>query len=161
MLSTSVDDNPFQWEELLGKVCFAYNTSVQSTTGFTPFFVMYGRETRLPIDCVFELPQQSVQVTEYAYSLMKSLNQAYELARKKFGMKQQREKESYNKHQHGIPYAVRDIVRLHSTRVCSLHSRKFKKPRTNPYKMLQRINVQVYKIKHIHTSKKLVVHFDR
>ena len=161
MLFTSVDDNPFQWEHFIDKVCFAYNTSVQSSTGFTPFFLMYGREARLPIDCVFELPQQSVQVTEYAYSLTKSLNQAYELAREKFGMKQQRQKESYNKRQHGTPYAVGDIVWLHSTRMCGRHTRKFKKPWTGPYKVLQCISDQVYKIKHIHTSKKLVVHFDR
>ena len=106
VLSTSVDDNPFQWEEFIDKVCFAYNTSVQSSTGFTPFFLMYERGARLPIDCVFELPQQSVQVTEYAYSLTKSLNQAYELAREKFGMKQQTQKESCNKRHHGTPYAV-------------------------------------------------------
>ena len=66
MLSTSVDDNPFHWEEYADKVCFPYNTSVQSSTGFTPFFLMFGREARLPIDCVLELPQKSVQATEYA-----------------------------------------------------------------------------------------------
>ena len=48
---------------------------------------------------------------------------------------------------------------LHSTRVHSGHARKFKKPWTGPYRVLQHISDQVYKIKHVHTSK--LVHFDR
>ena len=88
-LSTSVDDNPFQWEEYVDKVCFAYNTSVQSSTGFTPFFFMFGRVARLPIYCTFELLQKSVQATQYTSLLTHSLNKAYVLAREKFDMMQQ------------------------------------------------------------------------
>ena len=122
---------------------------------------MFGREARLPIDCTFKLPQKSVQATEYVSLLTHSLNKAYVLARDKFGMKQQRQKESYNKRQYGTPYSVGDLVWLHSTRMHSGHDRKFKKPWTGPYRVLQHISDQVYEIKHVHTSKKLVVHFDR
>ena len=96
MLSTSVEDSPFEWEDHVQKVCMAYNTSVQSTTEFTPFFLMFGREARLPVDLLFELPHSSSSVTDYAVSLTKSLNRAYELARIKVGTKQQQQTENYN-----------------------------------------------------------------
>ena len=42
MLATTCKDHPFDWEDHIRKVCMAYNTSTQSTTGYTPFFLMFG-----------------------------------------------------------------------------------------------------------------------
>ena len=43
MLSTTVKDHPHNWEDHIRKVCMAYNTCVHPTTGFTPFYLMFGR----------------------------------------------------------------------------------------------------------------------
>ena len=61
---------------------------------------MLGRETRLPIDMTFDLPQSSSSVTDYAASLSKSLNKAYELARSKIDTAQQRQTENCNQRVH-------------------------------------------------------------
>ncbi|KAI8488904.1 hypothetical protein Bbelb_334220 [Branchiostoma belcheri] len=37
------------WDVHLPAVRFAYNTSCHATTGFSPFFLMHGREARLPL----------------------------------------------------------------------------------------------------------------
>ena len=42
MLATTAKDHPLNWEGQLRKVCMAYNTSVQATTGYTPFYLMFG-----------------------------------------------------------------------------------------------------------------------
>eukprot|EP00731_Ephydatia_muelleri_P006303 Em0003g551a len=49
LLSTSSGQHPSEWDTSLHKACVAYHTSVQSTTGYSPFFLMFGREARLPI----------------------------------------------------------------------------------------------------------------
>ena len=53
MLSTTVQDHPWDWEECLRKVCFAYNSSVHPGTGYMPFYLMFGHQARLPLDVAF------------------------------------------------------------------------------------------------------------
>jgi len=161
MLSTTADEHPFHWEEHLQKVCMAYNTSVQSSTGFTPFFLMFGRESRLPVDMVFELPQVSSSITDYASSLSKSLNIAYDLARTKTATQQNRQKENYNKRIHGRPFAINELVWLHNPRVPRGSHRKLRPIWTGPFRVVKRISDQNYSIKHVNNGKQMVVHFNR
>ena len=42
MLATHCNDHPWDWEQHIRKTCVAYNTSVNSTTGYTPFYLMFG-----------------------------------------------------------------------------------------------------------------------
>ncbi|GFU16812.1 hypothetical protein TNCV_923151 [Trichonephila clavipes] len=44
MLSMYVDVEQKNWDEILPFVTFAYNTAKQETTGFTPFYLLHGRE---------------------------------------------------------------------------------------------------------------------
>ena len=39
-----------EWDEVLPSIMFAYRTSIQSTTKVTPFYLTYGRNSRLPTD---------------------------------------------------------------------------------------------------------------
>ena len=45
-----VDENQSQWDKFLDSVLFACRTNKQSSTKYSPFFLMYGREPRLPIE---------------------------------------------------------------------------------------------------------------
>ena len=67
MLATLAFDQPFDWEDHLRPVCLAYNTSVHSTTGHTPFYLMFGHQDRKPIEVMYgssDFPQSSP--SEYA-----------------------------------------------------------------------------------------------
>lgn len=50
MLSMYVSSFHNNWDESIDFVVFAYNTSRQESTGYSPFFLLYGREALLPID---------------------------------------------------------------------------------------------------------------
>jgi hypothetical protein len=50
MIRACVDDNQTNWDQLLEKLSFAYNTSVQLTTKLTRFELQFGRKPNIPID---------------------------------------------------------------------------------------------------------------
>ena len=58
MLSMAVQQDEHGWDLLLPPVMLAYRTSVQETTGTTPFSLMFGLEPRLPEDIMFGIPAE-------------------------------------------------------------------------------------------------------
>ena len=78
LLSTSIKDHQGTWEDHIRAVCMAYNTSVQPTTGFTPFYLMFGRQARIPVDVMFgSSPVIATSPSVYATTLKQSLTTAY------------------------------------------------------------------------------------
>ena len=104
MLSTCLEGHPFDWEQQLKKVCMAYNTSVQSSTGFTPFYLMFGRQARLPVDIIYETgaPEgESTDVGTYVTSLKRRMSEAFEIVWRNVSKHHQHQKILYDKKVHG------------------------------------------------------------
>ena len=60
MLRRMVGDHKSNWHLTLFSALWAYRTSVKTTTGFTPFHLVYGLEVVLPIEC--EIPSLKIAV---------------------------------------------------------------------------------------------------
>ena len=45
-----VEDNPRDWHNLLLDVLWAYRTSPRSSTGVTPYALVYGHDAVLPVE---------------------------------------------------------------------------------------------------------------
>ena len=163
MLATTVKECPLQWESHLKKVCFAYNTSIQATTGFTPFSLVFGRQARIPIDVMFPTNKpEATTHSEFATALRKTLESAYELVRKKTGMGHARQKEYYDQKIHGKPFQIGDQVWLHSPAIRRGQSKKLRHPWTGPWQVVKRLSDAVYRIRSLKDRRKrTVVHFDR
>ena len=92
MLATCVEDRTENWEDYVQKVCMAYNTSTYATTGFTPFFLMFRRQVRIPADLMYGTAEpESHDYGEYAAKLRKTLYDAYRIAREYSAGKQERQ----------------------------------------------------------------------
>ena len=163
MLSIVTEKHSADWEDQLPKLCFAYNSSVHSTTGFTPFYLMFGRQARLPIDLMFGL-EDSLPVhspSTYASQTSQSLVEAYQLVRERLQTKHLKEEELYNRKVHGPPLQEGEKVWLFTPAVPRGDSRKLHRPWTGPYKVLKKLSEVNYRIQHLQNYKKRVVHFDR
>ena len=54
MLRTITEGNKQNWKDQLNKLTYAFNCIRRSVTGFSPFYLMFGRNPRLPIDVLIE-----------------------------------------------------------------------------------------------------------
>lgn len=64
------------WPQQIQTLTFAYNATVHETSGYAPFFLMFGRVPRLPVDIMFQPVLKSPDVVDYnsyAKSLLSSL----------------------------------------------------------------------------------------
>ena len=50
MLVKAIEKKEEEWDQFLDSSVYAYNTAVHESTKFTPFQLMFGRKTVLPID---------------------------------------------------------------------------------------------------------------
>ena len=99
----------------MSKLCVTYNTSVHSSTGFMPLYLMFGRQAKLPIDVVCGIPSPaSDSVGQYAVDLEKSLQEAYQNVRASMNAVTKREKERYDRKAHGDMLKAGDLVWLHN-----------------------------------------------
>ena len=147
MLATTVGDHPREWERHLSKLCMAYNTSVHSSTGFTPFYLMFGRQAKLPIDIVYGNPfPESISIGQYVTDLRKSFQEAYQNVRARTNAVTQRQKELYDRKAHGDMFEAGDLVWLHNPAVPRGRSRKLHCPWTGPFTVVKRLSDVVYRI---------------
>ena len=130
MLATCIEQHPFEWENHIQKVCMAYNTSKQSTTGYSPFFLMFGRKARLPIDIIYKspCPDEEVPLPEYVRNLRHVLTEAYERVRERVGKVQERQEELYNRKVHGEPHKPGTLVWLFNPAIPRGKAKKFHRP---------------------------------
>ena len=84
MLGTLQLDQKEKWSQHLAGLVHAYNCSVNDSTGFSPYRLMFGREALLAADVKFGVqPSSSLSQkdhTKYVADLRDQLNQAYEIA---------------------------------------------------------------------------------
>ena len=74
MLGKVVSAHQTDWPEHLPFVVNAYNTTMHSGTGYTPFFLMFGREQQVPLDVVMNNPKEkSAGVSEYAAIILERM----------------------------------------------------------------------------------------
>ena len=102
------------WDLLLPLVEFAMNTSVNKSTGHTPFYLFYGRHPILPLDAYHDsVEKPTVTVNEYVKSLQDQRKKVFEWVNNKMRKEMENRKEKYDKKNESAmrPLKVGDTVR--------------------------------------------------
>ena len=162
MLSMAVREDEQGWDLLLPTLLLAYRTSHHATTGSTPFELMFGRDPRLPEDVLLSIPGAVEDPSQYAEVLKNRMQQARARVLKYMDIQQHRQKEYYDKGVRGKTYAVNDFVFLHNQAVGRGYSKKFHKPWQGPFKVVEVLGPNVYRIAECaNPRRQKVVHFNR
>jgi len=98
LIAKWVSEDQRDWDDKLPAVAFAYRTTVHEATGFTPYFLMHGRETRLPADLVYGDADAVSQpdVFDYPNRLGDTLREAFITARQNLERVARRRKAHYD-----------------------------------------------------------------
>ena len=87
------------WDEYIPLILFAHRTSVCDAIGDSPFYVLYGRELRLPID-VKLLPKESEDLTrsvlEHRKRIVEKVELVQNIAKENIQRSQQKMKDYYD-----------------------------------------------------------------
>ena len=101
MLSTCTKDHPLDWEYHIRPVCMAYNSSVR---GYTPFYLMFGRQAHLPVNVMYRPIKQLLQsYGEYARLLQHRLQRAFNLVKQHVTTEYLHQKDFYDQKYMGNP----------------------------------------------------------
>ena len=85
MLGTLSEEEKSDWKSYLGCMTHAYNCTKHASTTYSPYFLMFGRHPRLPIDVEFGLPKHNCgnfSKSRYVQNLRRRLNYAFKKASK-------------------------------------------------------------------------------
>ena len=163
LLSIAAREDTCNWDSYLPLLMFAYRTSVQESTGCTPYQLVFGREVRLPIDVMFGLPPHyPTELNKYAMGLRLRLDRAYRQVREYLGLQQIRQKVHYDKLCNGKPFKIGDMVWLHCPAVPRGKSPKLHCYWQGPYIIHKVLSDILYQIQHRDNKcKSMVVLFNR
>ena len=100
MVGTLSDDRKADWKEHLQALTHAYNCTRSDATGFSPYYLLFGRAPRLPIDVQFGLPPQPFAATsksKYVQELRRRLRWARRLVEKTNKVRRDRNAAAYDR----------------------------------------------------------------
>ena len=114
MLGTLSDEEKSDWKSHLGCMTHAYNCTKHASTTYSPYYLMFGRHPRLPIDVAFGLHKpncsDNCSKSRYIQKLRRRLNYAHKKASKYSSEQAQKYKTSYDKSIKGPLLQVNDLV---------------------------------------------------
>jgi len=165
-LAKLVNDNQRDWDTHLSAIAVACRNSIQETTGFSPFFLMFGREARIPADLVYGTPPAAdldpdVPLSDLVQAQKEHLQQAYESTRQHLGLVAQRRKRQYD-----MCTGTQEFPDGPPVWVLVPRRRTGRYPRRQslyqgPFTILRRLNVVNYSVQRNPRSRPWTVHVDK
>lgn len=149
MLGTLHPEQKKDWKKHIGPIVHCYNCMKQSSTGQTPFYLMFGREPRLPIDLAFKTnPYEDKQtMTHYIEKLKERLETSYNLAQQNVKQSQERQKDFYDRKVRGATLKTGDRILVKIVSFTGKH-KIADKWESEPYLVLSQPNpdIPVYRV---------------
>ena len=83
MLQTLEETCKSQWKDEHNKLMYTYNCTKHSVTGYSPYYLSFGRKPRLPVDSILkehqEIEEKDQDYNNYSKIWKEVMNEAYKI----------------------------------------------------------------------------------
>lgn len=163
MLGTLEPSQKTNWKDYVETMTFAYNTTKHTSTGYSPSFLMFGREPRIPLDLVAgdiemegEDEEDSHLASTYVDRLRHTLQESYRLAIDNAVATSTKMKETFDKATRDAPFTEGDKVLVANKAIIG-RQKLADKWLDSPFTVVRRMDGQdVYIVKDIQGKEKTV-----
>ena len=149
MLRSVVDFKQDDWDEHLAAAELAFNCSKNATTGFTPFYLVYGREARMPLDLALA-PLTKAADNPAAAEATARWRSALQHASDNTAQQQKRQKRYADRARRDIRFVVGDRVLLSTEHLALIGERRRTRKLTErfigPYRVKRVVNANAYEL---------------
>ena len=153
MLRGFVGQHQRDWDQYLPYVMHAYRAAPQESTGETPFFLMFGRPSRAPLNLWLEptrldLPNAAQQVGHTKPHTVARMHTAFQTVQARLQEAHERQKRNHDKTSKERRFQVGDEVLLLDERVGEGQTKKLHPPWKPGYRVIEIVGPLNYKIEH-------------
>ena len=115
MLSRYVEKHARDWDHYLPYMLYAYRVTAQESTRESPFFLLFGRDARQPLEEALDCPTSAymVDLDDYKSELVQGLTSAWDTAAECIKSAQSHQKSVYDRTAKTVNYRVGDRVMVH------------------------------------------------
>lgn len=139
------DQRQSDWDEWLPLVLLAYRRTKHSATGYSPYFMLHGREPLIAMDTIISAKmKETVSNHQYINDLISALKTAHEAAKIATLKAKEEQQRQYNKDKLNVEYEVDDYVIVQAIKKPG--DFKFKRPFYGPFRIRQKLSELNYKL---------------
>ena len=117
MIGKLEEDKKACWSEHLPELLLAYNTTRSTVTGYSPYYLLFGRRPRIPVDYLFptlhDLPHQT-KMEVSVVAMQKRLEEAFAVARHLTSEEVAKQCRYYDRKAGAVALQPGDVVMVHT-----------------------------------------------
>ena len=139
MISKYVHTEGLHWDVDIKAYSMAYNSSVHSATGYTPFYLVHGYEPRMPLDAEFGPAVETVPVRSYLEDRLRAMRAAYNHVRRNSARAAKEAAERHDVKQCAEEYRIGDRVWVRDFRAAAGGKPKLGLPYAGPCTIIGKV----------------------
>ena len=163
MLAKYLDDNHGDWDAHLPLLMLGYRAKVHSSLGHSPYFLMFGRNPRMPAAVQMQAPPtvpKSATISEYLSRLTQRIKLSHKFALQASNKRHARNKRLFDKKLTMYHFQEGDSVYLFRSVAQSRQYYKFIRP-WKPAVIVKKLSDLNYRVRVLGGKKSVVVHHNR
>jgi len=138
VLSKFVNSAQTNWDDLLQPAVFAYNTSIHSSTGYTPFEMVHGFLPTMPVGAELIIPRETKQASEWVKTIHDQARVLQAAGFQKQTRRAKSQQKQYNKGKRMKHIRIGDLVRVNMGQNIDPQTKKLARVWKGPYTILSR-----------------------